>query len=148
MKRPDTAVTVLSLVALAVVLLVIGVVSGTVLRHAIQAVPAWIAAAGIVLGKDWARRGASAVFHVWGMILLAIWLTLTGTLQIVPGRFSGTEVILSLIAGALCVTGGYTVARRDRSVLAAKSQSGVYVGFVLLQIVAIVLSMTQLLAYD
>lgn len=93
------------LTAVAVSLLLVGVVSGTLVRHVIQVIPV-----GIALALS-ARRSAStpyaalAVFLFWFFIMSLIWLWLLGLARIVTGHFSHAEIGLTMVIGVAALVG-------------------------------------------
>jgi hypothetical protein len=100
--RPDSML-IAALVVLAVSLLLVGVVSGTVVRHAVQVVPAVI-----VLGlgrRGWPRFAAMAVFAFWLLIMVLIWLYLLGITAVISGHFSAVEIVLTVVIGLASVVG-------------------------------------------
>ena len=92
--------TAVCLIVVAVALVVVGVVSGTLGRHIVQAVPVVIVV-GLVL--RWPAAGAWAavgVFLVWLAVMAAIWAYLLGLSDIASGTYTNFEVFLTIaIAG-------------------------------------------------
>jgi hypothetical protein len=107
--------------ALICALYVVGLVSGTELRHAVQTAPVWI---GVVLGfrgSSLARWMALPFFLFWLLIVVLIWLFLLGVAHVVSGTFTPPEVAMTVVMGAASL-GGILAAVRGRvraSVLSA-----------------------------
>ena len=93
------------LIGMAVSLLSVGVLSGTPIRHAIQISPVVLALVVVALKRSWASYAALPVCIFWLVIMLLIWLWLTGIAAITTGTFTVAEVILTLFIGASCVSG-------------------------------------------
>ncbi|MEO5741366.1 MAG: hypothetical protein ABIS29_12305 [Vicinamibacterales bacterium] len=93
------------LIGLGAALLLVGVVSGTVLRHVIQIVP--IAAAAGVLARrpDWGAYAAVPIFIFWICIVGLIWLFLLGVFRIADGDYTLIEVGATVLMAGFCVVG-------------------------------------------
>jgi hypothetical protein len=94
-----------SLVGVILALLAVGVVSGTLVRHIIQILPATLALALVIRRVPWAFYAALPVFVFWLLIMVAIWLFLLGLARIITGHFSSAEVALTLVVGASSLCG-------------------------------------------
>src|SRR5437763_902113 len=92
-SRPDIFVTMSPMSTIAKVvatclgavilsLLLVGVVSSTLLRHAVQVIPLVIALIAVARRSDWAGYLALPVFLFWFLISFAIWLFLLGIARI------------------------------------------------------------------
>jgi hypothetical protein len=137
--------TVPALVVLLLALLAVGVVSGTILRHAVQALP--VLAAAIVRGRRvaWSPFAALAVFAFWLVIMSFIWLFLLGLPSPVSGRFSAAEIALTLVIGLACAAGLVGVLRDPRRTGAWRAALA-FVAFAALQVGAMWLSLRPALA--
>ena len=93
------------LIALIAALLAEGVISHTPVRHVIQAAPAALAVVIVLSGKGDGQRFASAVFSIWVLIVLLIWLYLLGIANIINGTFSLAERALTVVMGVMSVIG-------------------------------------------
>ena len=106
--------SLVSLAVLTAALLLVGVVSGTPLRHAVQVVPPVLL---IVVAVVWRPRGwpaaAMAIELFWLTIMLFIWLYVTGVARIINGHFSPSEVALTIVIG-VAAAGGIIVALRSQ----------------------------------
>ena len=89
--------TAVCLIVVTVALIVVGVVSDTLGRHIVQAVPV-VVTVGLVL--RWPATGAWAavgVFLVWLAVMAAIWAYLLGLSEIVSGTYTNFEVFLTIV---------------------------------------------------
>ncbi|HSY49002.1 MAG TPA: hypothetical protein VLC46_09335 [Thermoanaerobaculia bacterium] len=97
-------------------LLLVGVVSGTLLRHVVQVVPPLVLIVAVVV---WRPRGwpaaAMAIELFWLVIMFFIWLYLTGVARIVKGHFSPSEIALTMVIGA-AAAGGIVIALKSQRV--------------------------------
>jgi hypothetical protein len=105
-----------ALIAVVVALMLVGVVSGTPVRHAIQIVPGLVVL-GLALGRfRCARFAALAVFLFWLFIMALIWLYLLGIADVISGHFTRGEVALTLVIGLGSAMGLVAASRiRDSS---------------------------------
>ena len=106
----DERTTVASLVTVLVALLLVGLVSGTLVRHLVQVVPVALSAL-VVSRRAWGRFAAMAVLGFWLFIMALIWLYLLGLARIVTGSFSTAEVVLTVLIGLAALVGIRTAAR-------------------------------------
>jgi len=133
------------LLTVLVSLLLVGLVSGTILRHAVQVLPVLGAGLVVVLRLAWSRFAAMPVFAFWLFITILIWLYLLGLANVVTGQFSPAEVGLTVVIGMACVAGlGATARAPTRS----HWRSGVtaFLSFGALQVGAMWLSLQPALA--
>lgn len=86
-------------------LLLVGAVSGTPLRHLVQALPAIIVLALARRGLGWSPFAALSLFLFWLFIMSLIWLFLLGLLNIATGTYSLAERMLTVAIGLFCVIG-------------------------------------------
>jgi len=94
-------------------LLIVGLVSGTALRHIIQVVPAGLAAVAVIRQDAWARYAVLPIFGFWLLIMVLIWLFLFGVAKLFSGHFTPIEIVLTIIIGA-CSCGGIIASLRGR----------------------------------
>ena len=96
----------LVLVGLALSLLLVGLVSDTLLRHAIQVSPIVLV---LILAPRWPREVGSwmavGLCSFWLAVMVLIWLFLLGISQIADGRYTAVEVALTILIGGLCSLG-------------------------------------------
>src|SRR3989442_2183795 len=81
----------------AVSLLLVGVVSGTVIRHIIQIFPMLIALVAVARRPTWGSYAAMPIFLFWFLIMLLIWLYLLGVSRVANGRYTPIEILLTLV---------------------------------------------------
>lgn len=103
------------LIGLTVALLLVGVVSGTVLRHVVQSVPILIGLAVLARRPDWGAYTAIPIFAFWALIVTLIWLFLLGLSPIASGRYTATEVILTFVMIGCSIVGITKSVRLGRS---------------------------------
>jgi len=127
------------LAGLAIALIVVGLVSGTILRHIVQIVP--VVTAGIVVIRRPAIGAYAAlpIFIFWMFIVSLIWLFLAGLSRIANGHYTIPEIISTIVMAACC---GYGVIRAIP--IGRPSQVGwriaTFLGFAALQFVAMWIS--------
>lgn len=102
-----------ALLTVLVALLLVGLVSGTMIRHAVQVLPVLVASLVVVLRPAWSRFAAIPVFAFWLFIMLLIWLYLLGLASVVTGQFTPAEVGLTVVIGLACVVGLGASARKS-----------------------------------
>lgn len=138
--KGDDGIVKACLAGVALALLLVGVVSGTPVRHVVQIVPL-LAALGVAMsGVSWAPYVARPVFAFWFLIMLGIWLFLLGVGKIITGRFTPTEVALTVVIGVSSLVGILATLGRSSSASMAV-RVGAFAAFGILQVVAIWLSM-------
>jgi hypothetical protein len=127
------------LLVVASALVVVGVVSQTLVRHAIQIAPLAIALGLLAFRPAWAVSAAAPLFAFWFLIMGAIWLFLLGIARILTGTFSTAEVTLTVIIGVASALGLGAAYRRGitGSMVVHLGTIGV---FAILQFVALWLS--------
>ena len=86
-------------------LLIVGAISGTMLRHVVQVIPAIAATILAWRGPAWSRAAARPVFIFWLLIVILIWLHALGVAHVVTGRFTPAEVGLTVAMAVSCVVG-------------------------------------------
>ena len=101
----------LCLLGVVVSLLVVGVVSGTPLRHAIQVAPGVVLLLLLLTPLAWTPAAAMAIFAFWLVIMTLIWLFLLRIARIVSGTFTPVEVVLTIVIGAASALGLVAAAR-------------------------------------
>ena len=131
--------------AIILALYVVGLVSGTEIRHIVQTAPLWL---GVLLGwrsSAAARWIALPFFLFWLAIMVFIWLFLLGWAHIVSGHFSPTEVAMTIVIGIASVS-GITAAGRAKMYAPPLAAAGVFVLGAFLQLAAFRLSMLPQIA--
>jgi hypothetical protein len=121
--------------AIIAALYVVGLVSGTSLRHVVQTAPLWI---GVVLGfrgSPLARWIALPFFLFWLVIVVLIWLFLLNLAHVVSGTFTPPEVAMTVVMGAASL-GGIAFALRRQKRASALAAVGAFVCGAVLQFAA------------
>jgi uncharacterized membrane protein len=94
-----------ALVAVIASLLVVGVVSHTPLRHAVQVAP-MVVVLGLRLARfGWSRFAAMAMLAFWLLIMVLIWLYVLGIVTFFSGHFTAAEIALTVAIGLGSVVG-------------------------------------------
>jgi len=137
---PPSRITALCAAAIIAALYVVGLVSGTLLRHVVQTAPLWLA---VVLG--WRRSVAARwialpIFLFWLAIVVLIWLFLLHWARVVSGHFSPAEIAMTIVMG-IASTLGLTQAVRERSSLSAMTAAALVLAGVILQAAAFRISL-------
>jgi hypothetical protein len=100
------------LLVVASALIMVGVVSGTVLRHVVQIAPLVLGAAIIAIRPSWAACIAAPLFAFWLLVMGAIWLFLLGVSRFLTGTFIPAEIALTILIGAGAMLGLAAVYQR------------------------------------
>lgn len=93
------------LIGLAIALLVVGVVSGTFLRHVVQILPIIVAVGVVMRRPDWGAWAAIPIFFIWIFIVVLIWLFLLGLSRIANGHYTAIEILSTLFMAGFSVAG-------------------------------------------
>lgn len=134
-----------ALVGLIVSLLLVGYVSGTLIRHLIQITPAVLALVLVIRRVQWAEYAALSVLVFWFLLVIAIWLFLLGIASIVSGTFAPVEIVLTLTIGACSLWGIVGVLRARRAGIVARVTA--FLLFAALQIGALWVSLRPAVAH-
>ena len=94
-----------SLIGLALALLLVGVVSGTFLRHVVQILPIILALLVLQRHSAWGAYAALPIFIFWIGIAILIWLFLVGLSRIANGHYTPIEIVLTFVMAACSVAG-------------------------------------------
>lgn len=105
MESPARRLVVGCLIGLALVLLLVGLVSGTVLRHIVQIMPIMVVLAVVRRRPDWGAYAAIPIFLFWMFIVVLIWLFLLGLSRIANGHYTPIEVISTFLMMACSIVG-------------------------------------------
>jgi hypothetical protein len=97
--------TTAAMITVLVALLLVGMVSGTIIRHTVQVVPVLLATVVIMAQPGWSRFAVMPVFAFWLFIMLLIWSYLLGLANVITGQFTPAEVGLTVVIGLACVAG-------------------------------------------
>lgn len=130
---------------LAAALLVVGFVSGTMLRHVVQISPMVLA---LILMKWRPSVGAYAsvpIFGFWIFIVVLIWLFLSGLSRIATGHYTPIEIVCTIFMAGFSVAGAATaisLGRASRPAVRALT----FILFGLLQVAAVWVSFLKPIA--
>ena len=102
-SRRNTVIACLGGVGAA--LLVVGVVSGTLVRHVVQIVPVVVALAVVRTRPTWGPHAAAPIFAWWLLMMALIWLYLAGVPMFFDGDFTLTEIVLTGLTALFCALG-------------------------------------------
>ena len=94
-----------SLASVALALIVVGAVSGTLRTHLVQIAPLVLLLACLARSRAVIPVAAAAVLSWWLVTMAAIWLFLLGLSRFLTGRFSPAEIFLTLVIGVACLNG-------------------------------------------
>ena len=126
-------------------LIIVGIVSHTLLRHVVQIAPLVIALPLLLRRTAWGSSAAAVLLAFWLLIMGAIWLFLLGIARIFSGRFTPTEIALTVVIGCASVIGLIT-AYRQGTTLSVPARFGTIILFALLQFAAMLLSVQPFVA--
>ncbi len=141
----DTRFMVGCCAAIIAALLVVGVVSHIIIRHAVQTSVLWIA---IVLGirnSKLTKWAALPCFGFWLVLMAAIWSFLLGWTAFLSGTFSPTEIAMTIIVGLASLCGMIRAVSMKSGVRAVRVTATVLV-VLILQVVVFRLSMLPQIA--
>jgi hypothetical protein len=145
--RTDNRVLLACGLAVIVALLVVGVVSREIVRHALQTAPVWIAVVLAWRGSRLARWAAVPVFAFWLFVMAMIWLFLLGIARIARGHYSPTEIAMTLVVGLACLV-GLAASLRASGRTSWPSAVGVLALTAALQVGAMAISFRPPIAHD
>lgn len=126
------------LVGLAAALIVVGLDSGTELRHGIQIVPILAALAVSARRPTWGAYAAIPIFAIWIFIVVLIWAFVLGISRVVTGHFDAVELTCTVFMGGFSAAGivkGISLGRPFQPRLLA-----VFLLFAALQVLALQIS--------
>jgi hypothetical protein len=129
----------ISLAVLIVALMCVGVVSHTIARHIVQAVPAVIALVLVARRSPLAPSAAAPICTFWLSVMINIWLFILGMVRIFSGTFSTIEIVLTIVIAAASAAGILAIVRSAMRLTAA-SRLATAVGFGIGQFAAMVAS--------
>ena len=93
------------LAGVAAALLVVGVVSGTFVRHVVQIVPVAVALVAVRERPAWGSHAALPIFAWWLSMMVLVWLYLAGVPMFFDGTFTPTEIVLTGLVALFCMLG-------------------------------------------
>ena len=130
---------------LAIALMVVGVVSGTVLRHVVQIVPVLLALALVSRLPAMGASAALPIFIFWLLIVTLIWLFLAGLSSIANGHYTTAEIASTIVMAGCC---GYGIVRAIAAGRPAPVSARVvlFIAFAALQFAAMWISFSRSIA--
>ena len=99
------AVVSTCLAGLVASLLLVGVVSGTLIRHVVQVLPILAAAVVVMRRPDWGAYAAVPIFLFWLFIVVLIWLFLLGISRLANGQYTAIEIVCTMFMAAFAAVG-------------------------------------------
>jgi len=93
------------LIGLSLALLLVGLVSGTVLRHLVQIIPIVVAVGLLMYRPEWGAYASLPIFLFWIFIVVLIWLFLLGLSSVANGRYTAIEVLSTFLMVAFAAVG-------------------------------------------
>ena len=133
------------LIGLALALLLVGVVSGTFLRHVVQILPIVLVLIILQARPAWGAYAAIPVFVFWIGIVILIWLFLLDLSRIANGHYTPVELISTFVMAACSVAGVFKSVSLGRP-LSVVGRIVVFVLFAALQVAAMWLSFLRPIA--
>jgi hypothetical protein len=132
---------------LIVALYIVGIVSHGVVRHIVQTAPVWPAAVLGMRRSVWSKWTALPCFFFWLFLMGLIWLFLLGWAHVVSGSFTTIEIAMTLVVG-FCSIAGLVLAVRIKTNIQATSALAVFLGVLILQLLAFRISLLPAIAHD
>jgi hypothetical protein len=126
-------------------LLVVGIVSHTLIRHLIQIVPLILSLILLIRRSAMGVAAAAPLLAFWFLIMGGIWLFLLGFARIFTGTFSPIEIALTVVIGSASLF-GIAMAYRQRIKASFISRLSTVIGFAVLQLVAMWISIQPFVA--
>lgn len=149
MGQPATPARTLACCSLLTIaaLYIVGVVSHGVLRHIVQTAPLWIAVVLGLLRSRWSKWATLPCSVFWLFLMVLIWLFVLGWARVVSGTFSPIEVAMTLVVGISSIV-GVIASLRMRSGVPALGAIAMFVGTLLLQLIAFRVSLLPGFVHD
>ena len=141
MQRNNQTIT-FCLLCIILSLLVVGIVSNTLMRHIIQITPVILVFIITIRKIKWSSFAVLPLFIFWLVIMCFIWLYLLGIANIVTGRFSPIEIIMTLLIG-ICSLLGIIISFKNKTSEHFFEKILVFLFFLLLQIGVMWMSLLQ-----
>jgi hypothetical protein len=133
------------LAVITIALIIVGIVSHTLLRHAVQVAPLVVAIVLSFRASRVAVAAAAPLFAFWLLVMAAIWLFLLGIARIFSGTFTPVEITLTIIIGIASVLGLLSTFVRGAEALTV-GRIGTVLGFAMLQFAAMWVSVQPFVA--
>ena len=145
MRRPTPRGVLACLGGLALALLLVGVVSGTLLRHVVQIVPILLAGAILTRRPALGAYTALPVFGFWLFVCVMIWLFLLGVSRLENGTYSPIEILLTVVMAGCSVVGAANCVAAGRALRASARVLAVIL-FLVIQLAAMWVSFLKPIA--
>ena len=129
----------------ALALIAVGIVSGTVIRHLVQIAPFAVALSVLPRRPAWGVSAAATLLAFWFLVMSAIWLFLLGVARVFTGTFTTLEIALTIVIGVGSLL-GLAAARRTGASTPIGTRLGVVAAFAALQFAAMWLSVQPYVA--
>ena len=110
----STTLLAICLSGIAISLLVVGVISDTLMRHAIQVIPLLVVAGLVLRRMSLVPYVAVGLCAFWTVVMVLIWLYLLQVSRIVTGTYSSGEIILTFVVAVFAVLGILRGSRANR----------------------------------
>ncbi len=130
MERRDAVFLAVYLGGIAVCLILIGAVRGTIPRHLVQVLPIVAAAALTLRCEATAILAAVGVCAFWVVVMGLIWLYLSGVSGIAAGSYTPGEISLTVAIAVLSILGILRGARLGSRSSSTATASMLTLGFV------------------
>ena len=127
-------------------LILVGLVSGSPLRHVVQVLPACIVLVALSQRASWGPYAAMTIFMFWFLIMALIWLYLIGLAHVVTGNFTKPETILTIFIGGWCLLGLFHFVRAPTTTMFT-TRIAAFTGVAALQVAALWLSLQPYLSH-
>lgn len=130
------------LIELALALVVVGVVSGTIIRHLVQITPIALALIMLRMRPAVGAYAALALFAFWTSISILIWMFLLGLSRIANGTYTPIEVASTIVMAVAGVTGAISCVNSGRA-LPVAGRVATFVAFGVLQVAVMMVSFSK-----
>ena len=130
-----------ALIGIALSLLAVGLLRGTLVRQGIQVVPILLALR--LTSRFPGYLGAYAAVSIsafWMLVMAFVWLSALGVSDLLPGPYAPIEIVLSMLT-AVCAWAGVSRGLRAGRPLERRHKVATLAVFGVLQIVAVSLSL-------
>lgn len=138
-------IVLVCLAGLGLALLLVGITSGTLLRHIVQLVPTVVALVLVMHRPSVGAYAAIPIFGFWIAIVVVIWLFLLGVSKIANGHLSLIEIISTVFMIGFSLAGFVKSIRLGVS-LRPIERVLAFILFGVLQVVAMRISFVDLIA--
>jgi len=121
-------------------LLVVGIESGTFLQHVLQIAPIGIVLAFAIRREAWTAPAAVGLFGCWAFFMGLIWVYLAGVKTFFTGTYTLLEIASTILISGFCI-GGIVASRTAEQTMGRERRILISIGFVVLQLVVMWLSL-------